>query len=98
MNNDDSSHLEAPPDQDGGASSFVDNSQQIRRFYTDFGEQVRQARRQKQITQKELAAMIGINRAYLSEIETGRRRVSLHIAYKLAISLDVSIEALLRDF
>jgi len=97
MNKEDTGSPEAPRDQERGAFSFVDDSQQKKKFYLRFGERVRQARHQRQLTQAELSALIGIDRAYLSEIETGRRRVSLHVAHKIAHSLDLNLDALLGD-
>ncbi|KQT85556.1 helix-turn-helix domain-containing protein [Aurantimonas sp. Leaf443] len=40
---------------------------------TPFGEKVRALRRQKGVTQREMAAAIGVSSAYLSALEHGRR-------------------------
>ena len=40
---------------------------------TPFGQMVREMRRRKGVTQKEMAAAIGVSAAYLSALEHGRR-------------------------
>ena len=55
------------------------------------GNNIRQIRKQRQVTQIDLAVMIGIDRAYLSEIENGRTNVSLNILYAIADALNIDI-------
>jgi len=88
---------EAPRKRKRGASSFVDDSQHSKEFYIKFGEFIRAIREKSNITQSELSTIVSINRSYLSEIESGRRKVSLFIAYKIAKSLGVSIDEFLGD-
>lgn len=40
---------------------------------TPFGEKIRELRREKGVTQREMAAAIGVSAAYLSALEHGRR-------------------------
>ena len=40
---------------------------------TPFGQRMRDMRREKRVTQKEMAAAIGVSAAYLSALESGRR-------------------------
>ena len=42
---------------------------------TPFGERLRELRRAKGVTQKEMAAALGVSAAYLSALEHGRRGV-----------------------
>lgn len=42
---------------------------------TPFGERLRRLRRDKGVTQKEMAAALGVSAAYLSALEHGRRGV-----------------------
>ncbi|CAG1012774.1 MAG: helix-turn-helix transcriptional regulator [Rhizobiaceae bacterium] len=42
---------------------------------TPFGERLRRLRREKGVTQKEMAAALGVSAAYLSALEHGRRGV-----------------------
>lgn len=60
-----------------------------------FGNNVRKIRTEKKISQEELASMAGIDRTYMSDIENGRRNVSLVIAEKVAKALDVDLKSLL---
>ncbi len=74
---------------------FVDDRQR-RKFYTDFGKRVQELRLQQGLTQEALADIAGIDRSYLSQIETGKRRLALHVAVNLANSLQFSIDELLN--
>lgn len=40
---------------------------------TPFGERMRLLRRERRVTQKEMAAALGVSAAYLSALEHGRR-------------------------
>ncbi|MBU1336386.1 MAG: helix-turn-helix domain-containing protein [Alphaproteobacteria bacterium] len=60
-----------------------------------FGQNVRQARKDKGWTQEQLAFEAGVKRAYLSEVENGQRNVSLDVVEKLAKALDVSPDVLM---
>lgn len=52
-------------------------------------------RRHRGLTQEQLAGRAGIRKAYLSQIETGRRTGSVKVLAALAEALDVEIEDLL---
>jgi DNA-binding XRE family transcriptional regulator len=64
-------------------------------FYVTFGKRVRELRLQQGLTQEALAKLAGIDRTYLAQIEAGKRRMALHVAHNLAMSLHVSVEELL---
>ncbi len=78
------------------AFSFVHSSDQLDHFYGDFGKRVREVRRQRGLTQTDLAQKAQISRGYLAQIEAGQRRISLHMACNIAESLGVSLEELLN--
>jgi len=63
-----------------------------------FGERVRELRRQKGLSQNSLAARAGLDRTYLSEIERGRKNLSLVKIVKIATALDVEVTDLFRSF
>ena len=65
-------------------------------LYKKFGERVEKLRRQKGLTQEELAEKAGLHRAYFWDIETGRN-TSLKTAYKISSALGVKL-ADLFDF
>lgn len=59
------------------------------------GERLRQYRQARKLTQEELAAKAGFSRSYYTEIETGKRNISLLNLYKLAKCLNISLSELL---
>ena len=59
-----------------------------------FGEAVRKLRQEKQISQEEFADLCGLHRTYISDIELGKRNVSLENIEKISTALDVSISRL----
>jgi DNA-binding XRE family transcriptional regulator len=77
------------------AFSFVHSSDQLDRFYGVLGKRIRELRQQQELTQEDLAQKAQISRGYLAQIEMGQRRISLHIALNIAISLHVSVDELL---
>lgn len=76
-------------------SSFVDTSQQSRDLQKRVGSRIREIREQKGLTQEELARAAAIDRSYLAQIEQGKRRISLDVAYRIAKNLDCSIDSLM---
>ncbi len=60
------------------------------------GEEIKKARSEASLTQREAAQKIGISHSYLSQIESGRDvNVSLENIYKIARVLDISFAYLL---
>ena len=49
------------------------------------------------LTQFELAAYIGCNQKYISQIETGAAKASVSICYKIANTFSVSVDSLFTD-
>ena len=60
-----------------------------------FGDKLRQLRKEQQLTQKQLAELIGLRNSVISFYETGERIPSPEIIKKLASSLHVSADYLL---
>ncbi|WP_199746345.1 helix-turn-helix domain-containing protein [Erwinia sp. 198] len=58
------------------------------------GERIRLFRKRKQLSQIALSKRSGIDRTYLSDIENGKRNISLLTLNNLALALDVPIEVL----
>ncbi len=57
---------------------------------TPFGERIRQLRRERGITQKQMAAEIGVSSAYLSALEHGKRgRPSWYLLQKIIAYFNV---------
>ena len=61
-----------------------------------FGHVLRKLRLQKDLSQEELALRAGLDRAYPSLLESGRRQPTLTVLIALAKALDITAEALLR--
>lgn len=59
-----------------------------------FGQKVKQLREQKGFSMEYLANISNIDRTYISDIEKGKRNVSLLIIEKLSIALQVTIQEL----
>lgn len=54
-------------------------------------------RKEKKLTQEQLANLAGIKRNYYGLIENGTRNPSLDIAIKIAIALNESLECVFED-
>jgi len=58
------------------------------------GWKVQKLRKQKNLTQEELAHQLGISRVYMGYIEQGRESPSLKLLMKIARRLNVRVEEL----
>lgn len=56
-----------------------------------FGSAVRRARKDRGLSQVELAALAGVGRPWLSELETGKRTAELGRALSVLSALDLAI-------
>jgi transcriptional regulator with XRE-family HTH domain len=59
--------------------------------------QIRQLRKDRNLTLKELAERVGISAPHLSEVERGKKNVNNHILTRIANALDVPPKALIGD-
>lgn len=59
-------------------------------IYKVFGRSVAARRRELDLTQTKLAARVGMSRASIANIESGRQNVLLHHVYSLASALAVA--------
>ena len=62
-----------------------------------FGQTVRKIRISKGISQEKYADMCNLHRTYISDIELGKRNVSLENIEKMANALDMSISKLFQE-
>ncbi|HTV30493.1 MAG TPA: helix-turn-helix transcriptional regulator [Xanthobacteraceae bacterium] len=65
------------------------------RIYQQIGVAIRVRRKKQSLTQHQLAAQVGVSRAALANIETGRQRVFVHQLYALAAALQMTPHELL---
>ena len=61
-----------------------------------FGQTIRNIRLDKHISQEKFADICGLHRTYVSDVELGKRNVSLENIGKMAEALDISISDLFR--
>ena len=59
------------------------------------GQRIKQARKEKHLTQEQLAEMAGISSAFMGHIERGTRKASLETLYALCRALNVSADYLI---
>lgn len=62
-----------------------------------FGQTVRKIRLSKDISQEKFADMCDLHRTYISDVELGKRNVSLENIGKMANALDMNISELFQE-
>ncbi len=60
------------------------------------GERLRKLRKLKGLSQEKMAEQAGVNAKYYSEIERGKRNVTIKVLEKIATNLGVTFEDLFR--
>jgi transcriptional regulator with XRE-family HTH domain len=66
-------------------------------LFAAFGAAVRALRMRRGLTQEALAERAQLHRTYLTDVELGRRNVSLYNVSRLAAALEVSMAELIGD-
>ena len=61
------------------------------------GNRIRSLRKKRAWTQVELAEMLGVDRSYLSEIETGKKDPGLRVLKTIADGFQLTLSQLLKD-
>ena len=67
-----------------------------KQLLTNFGLNLKNLRKTKNLSQEELAHMCELDRTYISSIERGKRNLSLINIYKLSKALKISVCQLLE--
>ncbi|MCR5650857.1 MAG: helix-turn-helix domain-containing protein [Lachnospiraceae bacterium] len=65
--------------------------------YFEIGQRIRKYRREKHLSQTQLAERVKISVTHLSHIETANTKLSLPVFVKIADALGIRTDALLRD-
>ena len=60
------------------------------------GMRIRYLRKQKGLSQEDLALEAGINKNYLSDLERGTRNATITVVEKIATALEVSLSTLFK--
>jgi transcriptional regulator with XRE-family HTH domain len=63
----------------------------------EFGKRLAQMRKERKISQEQLAELSGLNRPYISGIEQGKRNVSLEVIVSLAKALGIQTKELFEE-
>lgn len=61
---------------------------------SEVGFNIRRIREERGLSQEELAALAGLHRAYVGQIERGEKNIGLKNLQKIAKALEVNIEDL----
>ena len=64
---------------------------------TRFGHRLRLLRKEHDLTQSGMAARFGIDRSFISDVERGRKSISLLTLETVAMGLGISLSELLRN-
>jgi DNA-binding XRE family transcriptional regulator len=62
-----------------------------------FGVRLRQLRLERNMTQLRMAIDFGIDRSFISDVERGRKSISLPMLEVMALGLEMSLSDLLKD-
>ncbi len=62
-----------------------------------FGQTVRKLRLAKDISQEKFADLCNLHRTYISDVELGKRNVSLENIGKMAMALNITISKLFQE-
>lgn len=63
---------------------------------SDFGNRVKQLRKERGLSQEKFALQIEMDRTYLASVEKGKRNISLENIWKIANGFEISLEELFR--
>ena len=62
-----------------------------------FGARLRELRRERNLTQLRMANDFGIDRSFISDVERGRKSISLPMLEVIALGMKLSLSDLLQD-
>lgn len=69
-----------------------------RQFTKGLAKHLKRIRKQKGLSQEELAFRAGLNSAYIGHLERGIYSPTLYVIWKISQALDVSLREFLSDF
>jgi len=68
------------------------------KFLKQFGKRVAEVRRERNLTQEELADLVNVHRTYIGFIEQGKRNAVVANVYKISKALNISLKDLFSTF
>jgi transcriptional regulator with XRE-family HTH domain len=82
--------------QSAAATATEQSAQQLPRDISSrFGRRLRELRHMHNMTQLRMAVDFGIDRSFISDVERGRKSISLHMLEVIALGMKVSLSDLL---
>jgi transcriptional regulator with XRE-family HTH domain len=57
----------------------------------EYGKKVREIRKKEGVSQESLADLAGLDRTYISDIENGKRNISIETIFKIATALKAPV-------
>lgn len=80
------------------SATWVSTDQSASTYIADrFGVRLRDLRRSRRMTQLEMSIEFGIDRSHISDIERGKKAISLPLLEVIAIGFGLSLSDLLSD-
>jgi transcriptional regulator with XRE-family HTH domain len=67
-------------------------------LYTKIGERIRFLRKQAELSQEDLADKVGLKRASIAQIETGKQAISVFLLYNMGEALGKRISEILPEY
>jgi DNA-binding XRE family transcriptional regulator len=80
-----------------GQPSGLAAEQPARDVSSRFGVRLRELRRERNLTQLRMANDFGIDRSFISDVERGRKSISLPMLEVIALGMKLTLSELLRD-
>jgi transcriptional regulator with XRE-family HTH domain len=72
------------------------NSKSVDAVYTELGKRIASARKQRGLSQEELATASDLDRSHIGYLEQGRRRPTVSTLYKISRALHISLEQMFK--
>jgi len=66
------------------------------KIFKKLSENIKRIRLKRRMSQGDICRAIGMDRSYMSAIESGKKNVTLAVLEKLASAFDVSVDELLK--
>jgi len=80
-----------------GVASPLPDSNSGDKLYRMIGRRVREARQTAELSQDSLASAVGLTRTSITNLESGRQQVPLHVLYELARALRCGVYDLIPE-